>query len=113
MLHLGPSGEERKMGKKMKGFGPICETTASGNRAEFPLPQNCADSCASVAAVFSAATPTGLLVNWGKRGQRKETKGRVSTLSLSILVSPHLHVFTHQEALCFRVFTEASLHSYD
>ena len=59
----------------MKGFGPICETTASGNRAEFPLPQNCADSCASVAAVFSAATPTGLLVNWGKRGQRKETKG--------------------------------------
>ena len=30
-----------------------------------------------------------------------------------MLVSPHLHVFTHQEALCFRVFTEASLHSYD
>ena len=57
----------------MKGFGPNFETTTSGNRAEFPLPQSCVGSYASTAAVFSAATPTGLLVNWGKRGQRKGT----------------------------------------
>ena len=75
------------MGKKMKGVGPNSETTASGNRAEFPLPQNCVGSYASTAAVFSVATPTGMLVNWGKRGQRKGTKGRVSTLSLSKMCS--------------------------